>query len=90
MAIWDQRTPKDVIMYVAMTQSYLNQPIIEYGARISWAAAGNTLVPNALTFEQMRALVPQFATTAADLIDRDMIEIPRGPTPRRTNPRTGR
>ena len=75
MPIWDERTPEDAVMYVAMTQGYLNQAIAEYGARISWAEAGSTLVPSRLTLEQMRELVPQFAAVAADLIDRDMIEI---------------
>ncbi|MEZ0113230.1 hypothetical protein ABH920_007260 [Catenulispora sp. EB89] len=75
MAIWDQRTPEDVIMYVAMTQGYLNEAITHYGARISWAEAGNTHIGNRLTFEQMQALVPQFAASAADLINRDMIEV---------------
>ena len=75
MAIWDQRTPEDVLMYVAMTQGYLNEAITEYGARMRWAEAGNTLVSNALDDEQMRALIPKFAAVAADLIKRDMIEI---------------
>ncbi|GAA2041284.1 hypothetical protein GCM10009839_49600 [Catenulispora yoronensis] len=75
MPIWDQRTAEDVILYVAMTQGYLNEAITHYGARSSWAETGDFHVPNRLTFEEMRALVPQFATSAADLIDRDMIEI---------------
>ena len=75
LAIWDQRTPEDVLMYVAMTQGHLNEAITEYGARMRWAEAGNTLVPNTLDDVQMRALIPQFAAVAADLIKRDMIEI---------------
>ena len=75
MPIWDPRTPEDVIMYVAITQGYLNEAITHYGARISWAETGSGFVGSRLTYEEMQALVPQFAASAADLIDRDMIEI---------------